>query len=529
MATDPAPAGYLRRRVVLSTLANYANKLVTLGVWFFLTPFLVRRLGDTQYGLWILVGSVVAYGTLLDFGIAPAVTKYVAEYHARGEIEQARSLVATALWLYTGLGLLALLASVLLAPVFPHIFAVPADQQTTAVWLVLLSGLGLAIALPATTASAVLQGLQRFDLSNIVGIVGMAVFTIATVSVLLLGGGLLGMVAVNIPITLIMQIPAIWLVYRTAPELRFGWGGARRELARRVFSFSSALVVINLASQVQTQTDEIVIGAFLPVASVTPYSIARRLSGIPQLLTNQFMKVLLPLASHLNARDERQQLRSLYLMGTRLTLAIDVPLVCGLLVLGRAFLGVWVGPEYAGVAPLAAILAIASLFDTSMWPAAYILQGMARHRPLALIAIGTAAVNLALSIYLVHPLGVTGVALGTLIPTLIECVCLVTPYAMRENGVSLRAFLVEILLPTLLPAGPMLATLYGLCQWLQPASYLAIIAVGAAGASVYGLLYLALSRGQPEQALLRHSIADVVGALRRRADAKTPEASIADK
>jgi O-antigen/teichoic acid export membrane protein len=362
----------------------------------------------------------------------------------------------------------------------------------------------------------VLQGLHRFDFANLIGILGMALFTIATVSVLLLGGGLLGMVAINIPITLTMQIPTIWLIRRAAPELQFGRGRPRRELVRTVFSFSSALVVVNLASQIQSQTDEIVIGIFLPVASVTPYSIARRLSGLPQILTNQFVKVLMPLASQLTATDERHQLRSLYLTSARLTLALDVPLVCGLIVLGRSFLMVWVGAEYASAAPLLAILAIASLVDTSMWPASNILQGMSRHRPLAIFAIGSALVNLLLSIWLVHPLGVAGVALGTLIPTSIECVCFVTPYAMRQNGVSLRAFLSEILWPSLVPAVPMLAVLFALRQLLQPSSYLAIGAIGLAGVGVYGLLYLALSRGKPEHVLLRRLAGYVIDATRRR-------------
>src|SRR5439155_16621994 len=142
----------------------------------------------------------------------------------------------------------------------------------------------------------------------------------------------------------------------------------------------------------------------------------------------------------------------LYLVSTRLTLALDVPLVCGLVVLSRSFLTVWVGADYAGAAPLVTLLAIASLFGTSLWPASNILQGMARHRPLAIFAIGSALANLLLSIWLVHPLGVTGVALGTLIPTAIECVCFVTPYAMHQNGVSVRALISELLGPSLLPA-----------------------------------------------------------------------------
>jgi len=505
----------IHRHVVLSTLSNYAAKVLMLGTWFFLTPFLLHQLGQSAYGLWVLVGSVVAYGSLLDFGIAPAVTKYVAEYQARGQIELARSLVATALCLYTGVGLAAVALSALLAPIFPRLFAIPPDQQATAVWLVLLSGLGLGVALPCATTSAVLSGLQRFDLNNLIGIAGMALFTTATVTVLLLGGGLLGMVAVNIPITLIMQIPAVWLIHRIAPELHFGWAGASRKLMRTVVSFSSALFVVNIAGQLQTKTDEIVIGASLPIASVTPYAIARRLSEIPQLLTDQFLRVLMPLASQLNAVEDDSRLRGLYLTSTRLTLALDVPLVCGLIVLSGPFLTVWVGAEYAGVAYLVTILSLASLADISLWPASSILQGMARHRPLAIFAIGSALANLALSIWLVHPLGVAGVALGTLVPTSIECVCFVTPYAMRQNGVSVRALAGEILGPSLLPAVPMLAVLYTLREWLHPNSYLAIGAIGMVGVVVYGLLYLVLSRGQPEQALVRRVAEDTRSALRR--------------
>jgi O-antigen/teichoic acid export membrane protein len=515
MVADSTQKTLIGRRVLLSTLSNYAAKVFTLAVWFFLTPFLVHQLGDSAYGLWILVGSVAAYGSLLDFGIAPAVTKYVAEYHARGQLQLASSLVATALWLYTALGLLAVALSVILAFFFPRLFAIAPDQYSLATWLVLLSGLGLGVALPGATSSAVLRGLQRFDLNNVISVVGMALFTTATVVVLLLGGGLLGMVAVNIPITLIMQIPTIWLIQRIAPELRFGWRGASRQLVRTVMSFSSALFAINLAGQIQTKTDEVVIGAALPVANVTPYSIARRLSEIPQVLTDQFLKVLLPLASQLHAKDDRDRLRSLYLTSTRLTLALDVPLVCGLIVLSRPFLTRWVGVEYASSTYLVTILAVASLLNTSMWPAGSILQGMGRHWPMALSAILTGLANLALSIWLVHPLGLAGVALGTLIPTTIECFFVVTPYAMRHNGVTLRGLIREILVPSLLPAIPMVAVLYILRELLHPNSYLAIGAIGVAAVAVYGLLYLALIRGKPEQALVGRLARETLRTIRK--------------
>lgn len=496
----------IRRRMVISTLSNYVGKVYTLGVWFFLTPFILRQLGATDYGLYALVGSVAAYGLLLDFGIASAVTKYIAEFHARGQIEHAQSLVATALVLYSGLGLIAVALSVIVAPAFPILFNVPAEQRTTATWLVLLSGLGLGIALPCAMPQAVLRGLQRFDLVNLIGIVGMSLFTIATVAALSLGWGLLGIMAVNIPVTLIMQVPTIGLIHRVAPGLRLGWRGGSRRLVRTVTSFSSAMFVLDLSGQIQSKTDEIVVGAMLPVANVTPYSIARRLSEMPQILTDQFMKVLMPLASQLHAENDRGRLRMLYVTSTRLTLALFVPLACGLVILARPFLTAWVGAAYADYDYLVLILISASLIETSQWPAGSILQGIGRHRMLAVMALGSALGNLGLSLTLVRSLGLAGVALGTLIPTAIECLCFILPYVMRVNGISLRTVLTEVYLPALLPALPMSAVLYSFREIIRPDSLISIVVVGSVGLLVYAIGYMSFGAGQAERQLGRDTM-----------------------
>jgi hypothetical protein len=116
-----------------------------------------------------------------------------------------------------------------------------------------------------------------------------------------------------------------------------------------------------------------------------------------------------------------------------------------------------------------------------------------------------------------------------LIPTSIECVCFVTPYAMRQNGVSVRAFFTEILWPTLAPAVPMVGVLFALRQLLQPSSYLAIGAIGVAGVGVYGLLYLALTRGKLEHALVRQIAGQVIVAGRRRLGLANKDQQVIDE
>jgi O-antigen/teichoic acid export membrane protein len=497
------------RHVFLNSLSNYVGKFINLGMWFVLTPFILNQLGDTMYGLWVLVGSVAAYGFLLDFGIAGAITKYTAEYLAKEASDEARSLVATALWLYAGLGLLMIALSFIIAPIFPALFNVAEAERETAIWLVILAGIGVGVTIPSTTTTAVLRGLQRFDLINLIGVSATLLSAAATVIVLLLGGGAIGLVLVGIVTTLLTQIPAVWLIYRIAPELRFGFRGASRALLKTVASYSSSIFVMNLGGYLESKTDEIVIGGFLPISAVTPYNLARRLSSLPQTLAEQFLMLLLPMASEIHAKNDPAQLRCLYILSSRITLAIFLPIGLILIVLAEPILTVWVGAIYAEYAYLLIILVIASLIDTSQWPAGFVLQGIGKHHPLAIMTIASGIANLVLSIILVNYLGLLGVALGTLIPTTVVCIGLVAPYAMRVVGVNLWEMVAKVLWPTLLPAAPMIAAALLLRELLEPASIWGALLVAGLGVLPYPAAYLFMNANQFERTIFRNGLTKV--------------------
>lgn len=473
------------------------------GVWFFLTPVILHGVGATSYGLWALIGSLAAYGALLDFGVGPAVTKYVAELHARNDHAGMRTMVATAFWLYAALGLVAIAVAAILAPLVPRVFNIPPGQETMAEWLTIVLGVAVAVELPTSTTYAVLRGLQEFTRINIVSTVGMLALAGAIVAVLHAGGGLIGIAVANIVLTLVVQIPMVWLIRRSLPEVGFRFRDFDRSKVRTIFAFSSAVFAIDAAAKISTKTDELVIGAFLPVRNVAPYSFARRLASIPQLFAAQFEAVILPVASALDHESEPDRLRRLALMGTRLTLVGFLPIGCGLAVLAGPFLSAWVGPAYADDGYLVTILVGAWLIAMSVWPASSVLQAMAKHRPLARYALGAAVLNLGLSIALVKPLGVKGVALGTLVGTAFEVLVFVVPYAMRTIGLSRRDALLEVVVPAFAPAVPALAALYGLREWLDPTSLVAVLAVGAAGGAVYALVYLALCARPEERDAMR--------------------------
>jgi O-antigen/teichoic acid export membrane protein len=356
------------------------------------------------------------------------------------------------------------------------------------------------------TAYAVLRGLQRFGLINLIAVSATLAQAAATVAVLLLGGGVVGLAAISIPLTALTQVPMLVVIRRVAPDLRVGFRGAQRRLVSTVISFSASLVVINSAGVTKTKTDEIVIAGALPLATVAPYSIARRVSELPTRLTYQFVRVLFPLASELHGAGDRARLRTLYVDSTRLTLALFVPLGIGLMVLADPFLTAWVGAAYGRDAHVATILVGAAMLDIVIWPAASMLQGSNAHRPLALFAAATALVNLGLSIALVRSMGVTGVAFGTLIAAGLE-VLVVVPFAMRRYAVGARTMVLEAFAPGLLPAVPAVAALFALRAALAPSSLAAVVLVGAIGALVYAAGYLSFSASAAERVALWRVVA----------------------
>jgi O-antigen/teichoic acid export membrane protein len=349
---------------------------------------------------------------------------------------------------------------------------------------------------------SVLRGLQRYDIVSLIESLVTLFTAAATVTFLLLGAGVVGLVLANLAGLFLMLALSTWFVHRTAPDLRLSWHGADRHLVRTVIRFSWPLFVKDAASRLQTKTDEITIGAFLPVVAIAPYNLARRLSEATQVLTKQFMKVLLPLASELHAENDQMRLRRLFTAGTRLTLAVSVAIGGTLILLARPIITLWVGAAYADAASLVAILTAASLLATAQWPAAAVLQGMARHRLLAATALGSGLANLALSIALVRPYGLAGVALGTLIPNVLEF-CIVAPFAMKVIGVSPATASREILLPALAPAALMGLAVYGWQQFSAPTSLVETVLTAAAALGVYALAYLGMGASRAERQTYR--------------------------
>src|SRR5262245_37221296 len=94
--------------VARNVLWNWAGMATYMLAGFVVAPFLVHHLGETNYGLWILIASLTGYFSLLDLGVGGSVGRNVAFHRAKNDQDAVNAIVSTALALLSGVALLAL-------------------------------------------------------------------------------------------------------------------------------------------------------------------------------------------------------------------------------------------------------------------------------------------------------------------------------------------------------------------------------------------------------------------------------------
>jgi O-antigen/teichoic acid export membrane protein len=442
-------------------LFNWFGTIANMAVGLFLSPFIIHRLGNVAYGVWVLAIGVMAYLGLLDLGMQSAVLRFVSKGHTQNDHQGASEAISAALWVRLQISALILVLSAGLAAVFPLIFKVPAELAGDARKAILLTGVKMAITMSIGVVAGVLSALNRYDLQNYLSMVQTAVRVIGVVAVLRTGHGIVAIAVCELIAVLIYNALLVWVAHRLYPQLQILPNKPKRETLKRIWTYSSYAFLTTVAIQLIYQTDYIVVGKFVSVAAVTYYAIGYSLCSYTSQAINSMGATFVPAASTYEAAGDTNSLLMLYKNGTRATLAVSLPILITLMVRGRSFIGLWMGPQYShSSGTVLIILCSTFLFVFANRTAQAIAFGVEKHKMGAIWAIGEGVVNLSLSIVLARRYGIYGVAIGTAIPSLLVNVVLWPGYISKLVGLSYSEVVWKVWAPVYLSSVPFAIATY---------------------------------------------------------------------
>lgn len=413
VATVGSPSNYAR-----NAIANWIAFVFVAGVSFFLSPFVVHHLGDTAYGVWTLLAALVGYLGLLDFGVRGAVTRYVAHHHAVNDAESCSSIVSAGLALYGLLGSLAILIAAAVAYLSPYLFNIPEAYLDDTRIVLVVGGMTMAVTLLGAVFGGVITGLQRFDVSSGIEIAVTAIRTTAIVVALSQGYGLVSLAVIHLAASFVNGLATWAMARRLYPGLRIRLRFPLWMHTRTILSFSVLLSAMQIFGVLIYYADVLVISVFLPIGLVTFYAIAGNLCDYARQIASSLSTLMTPRVSALSSAGSKgveEEVVSVARVATLITASIAAIF----LIRGESFINLWMGPAYGPASgEVLRILAFVTLLSGARSIAVASIIGVNKHRALVPALAAEAACNLVLSILLVQPLGLVGVAMGTLIPSL---------------------------------------------------------------------------------------------------------------
>jgi len=477
---------------------DYVAISIELILGIVMLPFNVSHLGQSSYGLWVLAASVTAYFSMLDLGYGVAQVKFAASYRARRDVQGLNQIVSTLFVFFTLMGAVAFAAGIAIAFNLQHLFNITPEQSVVGRQVVLMISGYIALGFPISVFGGVVNGFQRHFLNGYVSIVTSLVVAGVNVAVLLAGYGLVELVAATTAVRLLAYAAYCANAYRAFPGLAVRLSYVRIDRLREVTGFSTFILLIDLANKLNYSTDTLVIGAFMTTGAVAVWAVGQRLISAIQTLTTQLNGALFPVVVDAATTGDAGRLRRIFVQGTRLSLAMVIPISVVLSLLARHLILAWVGPSFIESVPVIYVLSAVVAIRVGNSTATTLLKGADRHRFLAASNLGIAVGNLALSVALVGRYGLVGVAVGTLIPLAAVSMGILFPAACRRVALPLTEALRDCVWPALwpvIPVGLIVLATSTIASVNLPAVAVQSVAAGA----IYLALFLGFAIGREER------------------------------
>ncbi|MBI4056668.1 MAG: flippase [Elusimicrobia bacterium] len=343
---------------------NLLAQVAIMAISFFTVPYLVHHMGTESYGLYLLLQAVTGYLLILIFGAGSATVRFVSEFAAAGDGRSLKAAVRYSLGIH--------LAGVVVGAVIlfggvnffvERFFEIPGTLREAGVWVLRCAAVASVFGALIGFASAILQGIQRFDYQNLVVFLQGSLMPIGTAILLGLGLGLIGAASWYVVLNAAVCGVALWLTWtQISPRLSDSVESGKIGL-RRFGVYGLSLWVGLLAWNITFQLDKLFIGTKLSLSELTLYAvpagILQRLNVVPASVSS----VLFPMMSELQGMSARENLVRMYLKSLRVLLWMILPVLILLFALMPQFLTLWLGAEFGGrsVWP-ARLLVIAQMF-----------------------------------------------------------------------------------------------------------------------------------------------------------------------
>lgn len=335
------------RRILGVGLINLVYLTIQMGLFFVLTPRLLRVFGEDVYGLWTILMAITGLAGLADFGASSAVVKYVSQFSNTDDTgDQLSSAILFSIVFMLFASLLAAMALYLLRDWMASRIKLTATGASLLTESLTFVALGLVPFFMGQVPRGVLLGLVRNELAGGVNVVQQVVLLVGALVIGSIGGNIVSLSFWILLVYLVMGLISTGLaLYATRLfHLHLTWNW---QIAREMVGYSALSWISSLGTALFGSADRILVGMLLGPAAAGVYAICTGVATKLNQLVSPFTDTLMPFASSYQAAGRQSGIQFAFRYGSRAAACLLVGVASVLVLWTGPILAVWISPEFS--------------------------------------------------------------------------------------------------------------------------------------------------------------------------------------
>lgn len=425
---------------------NYVSICLNMIVGLIYTPYMLRMLGQSEYGLYSLAASIIAYLTVLDLGFGNAIVRYTAKFRTEGKQREQEEMFGMFFVLYIGIGVIAMISGSVLSLNVENLFShsmteLEVERTRIMLWLMTFN---LAFTFPMSIWGSIMTAYERFVFQRMVSIVRSVLNPVVMVLLLVIDYKAVAMVVVT-TIFNVVTLLINWWYCKNRLDIKIRFTKFKWAFLKEVSIYSFWIFLNAIMDRIYWSTGQFILGINRGAIAIAVYAVAIQLQSMYMMFSTAISSVFLPKVTAMVTKgNSENEISNLFIRTGRLQYIVMAFILSAFIVLGKSFIHLWAGDGYEDAYYLCLMFFIPLTVPLIQNLGITILQARNQMKFRSLLYIFIALASLILSILLAKPFGTYGCAFATAFALLLGQVIIMNVYYQRRQHLDIIRFWKEI-------------------------------------------------------------------------------------
>ena len=427
-------------------ILSYAGEIVKILVNLIYTPIMLRLLGQSEYGLYQLVYSVVSYLSLLSLGFGSSYLRFYSRYKAQKDENGVAKLNGMFMIIFCSISVICVLCGSVMIGNIRGIFGTGltnAEYETARILMGMLI-INLAMTFPNSVFNCSITANEKFLFQKFLILLQNIFSPFLTLPLLIMGYGSVGMVSVTTFLTFVLLLSNIFYCFKKL-HIRFEFKKFQAGLLKEMWVFAFFIFLNQIIDQVNWSVDKFLLGRFAGTTAVAVYGVGGQINTMYQQFSTSISNVFVPKVNRIVAEsNDNNQLTKLFARVGRIQFIVLDLILSGFIFFGYPFVKMWAGEEYGASYAVAILLIVPVTVPLVQNLGIEIQRAKNMHKVRSIVYLFIAIANVFVSIPLIKLMGPAGAALGTAISLFAGNIIFMNWYYHARIGMNMIYFWQEI-------------------------------------------------------------------------------------